>query len=94
LSPQGQNLQACGWKVIGIQWDIITNGTKAIGLDRRTRELGGLRRAMTANVIMRATGMETTAALNTITTRITIETAITTVMTNTKLAITAGTTDK
>jgi hypothetical protein len=37
--------------------------------------------------------MEPAAALNTITTQITIETAITTIMTDTKLAITAGTTD-
>jgi hypothetical protein len=66
---------------------------KVTGLNRRTKELAGLRHAMTANDIMRATGMETTAALNTITTRITIETAITAVMTNTKLAITAGTID-
>jgi hypothetical protein len=49
---------------------------------------------MTANVIMRVTGMGTTAVLNTITTRITIETAITMIMTDTKLAITAGTTDR
>jgi hypothetical protein len=78
----------------GIQWDIITNGTKATGLDRRTRELAGLHHTTTATVIMRDIGPETTAVWSTITTRITIETAITTVTTNTKLAITAGTTDR
>jgi hypothetical protein len=78
----------------GIQWDIITNGTKATGLDRRTTVLAGLRHATTATVIMRATGPESTAVLSTITTRITIETAITTVMTNTRLVITTGTTDR
>jgi hypothetical protein len=67
---------------------------KAIGLDRRTRGLAGLLHVMTAIVIMQAIGTETTATLNTITIRITIATAITTVMTNTKLAITAGTTDR
>jgi hypothetical protein len=79
---------------IGIQWDIITNGTKATGLDRRTRVLAGLHHTTTETVIMRATGPESTAVLSTITTRITIETAITTVMTNTKLVITTGTTDR
>jgi hypothetical protein len=58
------------------------------------REPIGLRHTMTANVIMRVTGMGTTAVLNTITTRITIETAIIMTMTDTKLAITAGTTDR
>jgi hypothetical protein len=53
-----------------------------------------LRHATTANVIMQATGMETTAVLNTITTRIIIETAITTIMIDTKLAIAAETTDR
>jgi hypothetical protein len=67
---------------------------KAIGLDRPTRELAGWRHVMTAIVIMRATGTETSAALNTITIRTTIMTAITMVMTNMKLAITAGTTDR
>jgi hypothetical protein len=79
---------------IGIQWDIITNGTKATGLDRRTRVLAGFLHTTTATVIMLATGPESTAVLSTITTRITIGTAITTVMSNTKLVITAGTTDR
>ena len=48
----------------------------------------------TANVILRATGTETTAVLNTIITRITIETAITTIMIDTKLAIMTETTDR
>jgi hypothetical protein len=57
------------------------------------RELTGLHHATTANVIMRATGTETTVALNTITTLITSESAITTIMIDTKLAITTETID-
>ena len=57
------------------------------------RELTGLRRIMTANATMQATGMEPTVVLNTITTRITSGSAITTIMIDTKLAITTGTKD-
>jgi hypothetical protein len=66
---------------------------KAIGLDHPTRELAGLRRTTTATDIMRDTGRETGAALNTITTRITIETATSTITTDMVIMTTAGTID-
>ena len=55
-----------------------TSGTKATGLDRRTRALTGWDLTMTANNIMRAIGMGSTADLTTTTagTKTTIGTAI------------------
>ena len=72
------------------QWENTTNGMKAIGLAHRMRELIGSHRATTASGIMRGTGREHTAALNMITTRITIETATSTITTD--MVITTATT--
>jgi hypothetical protein len=66
---------------------------KAIGLDHPTRELAGLRHTTTASDIMRGTGRETGAESNTITTRITIETATSTITTDMVIMTTAGTID-
>ena len=66
---------------------------KAIGLDHPTRELAGLRHTTTASDIMRGTGRETGAESNTITTRITIETATSTITTDMVITTTAGTID-
>jgi hypothetical protein len=66
---------------------------KAIGLDRRTRELAGLHRAMTANDSIWATGMETAAVLNTITVGITIETVTSEIMADIVIMTTTGTID-
>ena len=66
---------------------------KAIGLDHPTRELAGLCHTTTATDIMRGTGRETGAESNTITTRITIETATSTITTDMVIMTTAGTID-
>ena len=66
---------------------------KAIGRDHPTRELAGLRHTTTATDIMRGTGRETGAESNTITTRITIETATFTITTDMVIMTTAGTID-
>jgi hypothetical protein len=66
---------------------------KAIGLDHPTRELAGLRHTTTATDIMRGTGRETGAESNTITTRITIETATSTITTDMVIMTTTGTID-
>src|SRR5215469_5628098 len=67
---------------------------KAIGRDHPTRELAGLRHTTTATDIMRGTGRETGAESNTITTRITIETATSTITTDMVIMTTAGTIER
>jgi hypothetical protein len=64
---------------------------KAIGLDHRTRELGGLHRATTVNDSMPGIGKETVAVLSTITTGTAIETVTSASMNDTVIMTTAGT---
>ena len=57
------------------------------------RELTGLHHTTTVTDIMRGTGRETGAESNTITTRITVETATSTITTDMVIMTTAGTID-
>jgi len=68
---------------------------QAIGRDHRTRELAGLHHVTMANDSIWGIGKETTAALNTITAGITIETVTSTIVTNmvTTTRATTGTID-
>ena len=78
LCQKGQLLSSRGLRAIGILWETITSGMKAIGLDRPTRGLTGLDRTTTANGTTQVTGKEIAAVLTTITTRTTATTGITT----------------
>jgi hypothetical protein len=96
FSRRHQDKSSYGWKGIGIQWEGITNGTRATGLGRRTQEPIGYRHitiesstlwvigaetAVELNMIIIGTTDETgTETTNTIESAITIESTITTMI--------------
>ena len=64
FSRRHQDKSSYGWKGIGIQWEGITNGTRATGLVRRTKGPIGYRHITIESSTLWVIGAETAVELN------------------------------